>query len=61
MCCVEESLLDVSSLKEKKESSSIFYFIFFALEQKYIKSTLNLFLQNRHGTFFFKNKHFQFK
>lgn len=52
MCCVEESLLDVSSLKEKKESSSIFYFIFFALEQKYIKSTLNLFLQNRHGKFF---------
>lgn len=59
MCCVEESLLDVSSLKEKKRA--VQYFILFALEQKYIKSTLNLFLQNRHGKFFLKNKHFQFK
>lgn len=50
MCCVEESLLDVSSLKGKKKRA-VQYFILFAFEQKYIKSTLNLFLQNRHGKF----------
>lgn len=50
-CCVEESLLDISSLKEKKRAVQYFILIFFALERKYIKSTLNLFLQNRHGKF----------
>lgn len=60
MCCVEESLLEISSLKEKKRAVQ-YFILFFALEQKYIKSTLNLFLQNRHGKFFKKNKHFQFK
>lgn len=51
MCCVEESLLEISSLKEKKRAVQ-YFILFFALEQKYIKSTLNLFLQNRHGKFF---------
>lgn len=57
MCCVEESLLDVSSLKGKKKRA-VQYFILFAFEQKYIKSTLNLFLQNRHGKFKKKKKPF---